>query len=264
MIRTVRQTATQIASTSPFTRYAWVRDWCLGAAQITAQRQVYAAQWRRNNEMVASGQGPLWVALGDSTAQGLGAHSFMGGYVGQTREALVRATGQPWRIINISRSGATAKEVLRMQLPALRALAANADLITCGVGANDIITTPAAQLHATMRDLIAALPEAALVLDLPLPVRWWGAIGRRYCQHVSEVNDTIYATAQRHNIGVARVSQYFTPPWGGLFSADHFHPSETGYSAWTRAVLAAIDALHAITHHTPQSNWSPNTSIEGR
>ncbi len=65
--------------------------------------------------------GPLWVVLGDSTAQGLGASSPLHGYVGQVLNAL-RRTGTPWRVLNLSRSGAQTRHVLDDQLPLLDGL----------------------------------------------------------------------------------------------------------------------------------------------
>ena len=41
----------------------------------------------RHNEPALAADGPLWVVLGDSTAQGLGASSPLHGYVGQVLAA---------------------------------------------------------------------------------------------------------------------------------------------------------------------------------
>ena len=63
--------------------------------------------------------GPLWVVLGDSTAQGLGALSPDGGYVGQVLAELRRQTGLPWRVLNLSVSGSLTRDVLGAQLPVM-------------------------------------------------------------------------------------------------------------------------------------------------
>jgi hypothetical protein len=92
-----------------------------GVAYVDVQARTYADFWQRQNENALTGDGPLWVVLGDSTAQGLGASSPLHGYVGQVLNAL-RRTGTPWRVLNLSRSGAQTRHVLDDQLPLLDGL----------------------------------------------------------------------------------------------------------------------------------------------
>ncbi len=214
------------------------RRWCNGTALVGAQVRSFAAFWREHNRQALAASGPLWVVLGDSTAQGLGASTPLDGYVGQAHAELVRRTGLPWRLVNLSRSGAVASDVLVRQLPHLDKLPA-VDLITCGVGSNDILGTPPRRLHATLRTLITLLPDRAVVLDLPLPDRFW-AIGGICTPYVRRVNHTIHTAARARGLPVAQLSRYFTPPWQGKFAADRFHPSDLGYRDQARAVLAAI------------------------
>jgi len=51
--------------------------------------------------------GILYVALGDSVAQGIGASGPERGYVGLLAERLRIATGRPVLVVNLSRSGAS-------------------------------------------------------------------------------------------------------------------------------------------------------------
>jgi hypothetical protein len=62
---------------------------------VTAMREdcvSYARYWQSHNDRVAEQDGPLWVVLGDSTAQGLGAPTPRGGYVGQVLAGLRQGT----------------------------------------------------------------------------------------------------------------------------------------------------------------------------
>lgn len=70
-----------------------------------------------------------------------------------------RETGQHWRVLNLSVSGALVRDVLAEQLPP------NADLVTCGVGPNDILYSAPAKLFGDMRSLLAAVPDQTIVLD---------------------------------------------------------------------------------------------------
>ncbi|MFO1533908.1 MAG: hypothetical protein ABR562_09535, partial [Thermoplasmatota archaeon] len=54
--------------------------------------------------------GPLWVVLGDSTSQGIGATTREAGYVGVVHEVLRRR--DVWRMINLSRAGVGVADVL--------------------------------------------------------------------------------------------------------------------------------------------------------
>ena len=50
------------------------------------QTQPYAAAWRHANEAALAADGPLWVAIGDSMTQGIGASAPERGWVGQLAE----------------------------------------------------------------------------------------------------------------------------------------------------------------------------------
>src|ERR1700722_15083074 len=177
------------------------------------------------------------VAFGDSTAQGLGAPGPESGYVGQVLAELRERTGQSWRVLNLSTSGALIRDVLQYQVPRLPAAP---DLVTCGIGANDILYTAPSRLFADLRTLIATLPEQTVVLDLPLPGGLWGVLGRFSVPYVARINCTIHQAAQARGLPVAEVSTHFRPPWPGKFASDYFHPSQAGYRDWARALLAAL------------------------
>jgi lysophospholipase L1-like esterase len=183
--------------------------------------------------------GPLWVALGDSTAQGLGAPGPRDGYVGQALQQLRRRTGEHWRVLNLSVSGALIRDVLGEQIPKLPEEPA---LVTCGVGANDILYTAPGKLFSDLRALIAAVPERTVMLDLPLPAGFWWIVGRMSVPYITRINRVIYESAKDRGLPVAEVSAQFVPPWIGKFSCDSFHPSQDGYRDWTRALLTALPA----------------------
>jgi hypothetical protein len=117
---------------------------------------------------------------------------------------------------------------------------AHADLVTCGIGVNDILYTSPAKLFADLRALIAAVPDQTVLLDLPLPAGCWGFLGRASVPYVTRINRTIHQAAAARGLPVAEISAHFLPPWAGKFASDCFHPSQDGYRDWTRALLSAI------------------------
>lgn len=45
-----------------------------GVARVRAQVAPFAAAWHQANEQALRDTGPMWIALGDSMSQGIGAH----------------------------------------------------------------------------------------------------------------------------------------------------------------------------------------------
>jgi len=216
--------------------------WADGVTAMREDCAAFARHWHAHNDRVLAKDGPLWVVLGDSTAQGLGAPSPDGGYVGQVLTELRQHTGLPWRVLNLSVSGSLTRDVISSQLPQLPA---HADLVTCGAGINDILYTSPGKLFADLRALIAAVPDQTVLLDLPLPAGCWGFLGRASVPYVMKINRTIHQAAAARGLPVAEVSAHFRPPWTGKFASDCFHPSQAGYRDWSRALLGAVASTPA-------------------
>ena len=246
-------TAASVFTRSPYAEVTGIKHgklgrWTDGVAELRSARTEFAAYWdAHNQEVLASREralrdgdalDPLWVVLGDSTAQGLGAPAPRGGYVGQTLNELRRTTGKHWRVLNLSVSGSLMRDVVAEQLPRLDGL--RPDLVTCGAGANDILFSGPNKLFSDLRGLLAAVPEHTVVLDLPLLSGFWGIVGRMSVPYISRINRVIYEVASDRGLQVAEVSRHFVPPWAGKFSVDNFHPSQDGYRDWSRALVEAL------------------------
>jgi acyl-CoA thioesterase I len=255
-------TAASMVTRSPYAGVAGLSSgklghWTDGVAAMRADRAEFAAYWDAHNEQVlqarqralSQGEDPgrLWVALGDSTAQGLGAPGPYGGYVGQALAQLRRGTGEHWRVVNLSVSGALIRDVLADQLPLLQgpdsALSLHPDLVTCGAGVNDILYSAPAKVFGDMRALLASVPDGTVVLDLPLLSGFWGILGRISVPYITRLNRVIREVAVDRDLRVAEVSKNFTPPWVGKFAVDNFHPSQDGYRDWTRALIAVTSPV---------------------
>src|SRR5687768_14178857 len=84
-------------------------------ARRLARVDAYALKWQRSNGQALEADGLLWLVLGDSAAQGVGASAHDRGWVGQGRTRLIAADPRPWRVLNLSRSGARTREVVDEQ-----------------------------------------------------------------------------------------------------------------------------------------------------
>ncbi len=222
--------------------------WTDGVAAMRSDRVTFATFWAAHNDRVlrarAAGESsgepvaPLWVVLGDSTAQGRGAPGPRGGYVGQTLQQLRRQTGQHWRVVNLSVSGSLMRDVVADQLPRLGEH--KPDLVTCGAGTNDILFSAPATLFGDLRALLDAVPDKTVLLDLPRPSGFWGIVGHMSVPYVTRINRVINEIAGKRSLPVARVSAHFTAPWAGKLAVDSFHPSQDGYRDWSRALVEAL------------------------
>ena len=185
------------------------------------QVEDYSAAWEAHNAGLPA-DGPLWVVLGDSAAQGVGASSHLSGYVGVVLSRL----GPSWRVLNLSRSGARTREVVDVQLP----LVPPCDLLTAVVGGNDALRTPEQQWTRDARDLCAALPAQAVVATVARGV---------FERKTSRVNAVLREQAASHDLRVADLWAHTGPPYRGLY-ADGFHPNDRGYLQWADALWEAI------------------------
>ena len=204
-----------------------VRGALPGLRRVHAQVAVYAKAWDEANALALAASGPLWVVIGDSTAQGIGAPSPDEGYVGQIHRMLAAQTGEAWRVLNLSRSGGRAADVLGRQLPLLEALEVTPALVTCAVGANDVVRrTPLAQVEGELREIIGRLPPGSVVGTLPHGL---------WQERVDVLNQVVWSAAAEAGLKVADVFAHTGPPWEGKFAEDRFHPGALGYADWAAA-----------------------------
>jgi len=194
----------------------------------------YAAAWQdRTERSLAAARldpaRPLWLVLGDSTAQGVGASAYDRGYVGRVATLL----GPRWLVVNLSRSGARTREVVDTQWPRSAAVldGLTPALVSALVGANDLRHTPVEAHMQAAVDLARAMPAGGLVATLP---RGWKETQAR------AVNAELGREAAAHGLRVADLWATTGPPYRGRY-ADGFHPNDRGYTSWVAAVAAALD-----------------------
>jgi len=198
-------------------------------ARTADQVEAYAQAWQTANLDQFAATGPLWVVLGDSAAQAVGATPETG-YVGQLRRLLETADGQQWRVVNLSRSGARTAEVLASQLPQLAALEQRPNLVSAVIGGNDVLHTRTRRWLADIDALFAALPPGAVVATVAR-----GLFERK----ARPVNDHIRSAAAERRLRLADLWRHTGPPYRGLY-ADGLHPNERGYAQWTAALAEAL------------------------
>ncbi|MGK3207921.1 SGNH/GDSL hydrolase family protein [Amycolatopsis sp. MEPSY49] len=185
-----------------------------GIGRVRAQKEPFARAWEEAGRAALASGRPLWVALGDSMTQGIGADTVAGGWVPQLNARL----GAPFAVLNLSASGARVADVLEDQLPRLPAQAA---LVTVLVGANDMLTR--SRRHGVadrFARLLAELPPGrSVVATLP-----------RRTAAAREVNALIDTAAAQGRVRVADLRGPALGPIRGTLADDWFHPNEVGYA----------------------------------
>lgn len=202
-----------------------------GIAEIEAQVAPRADQWDRANELARTKEGPLWVVLGDSSSQGIGASEWDLGWVHLVQEALRTRTGDPWRVINLSMSGGRFRDVTERQIPVLTTMLDEPALVTCVIGSNDLMWRRGMRrIAADAEALMSAIPRGALLSELGGP----GARPRA-------LNDIFTAATAAKDL--SRFNIWRWPSGHGALAADRIHPSDVGYRHMADLALPAINTL---------------------
>jgi lysophospholipase L1-like esterase len=218
-----------LSSRSPSRFLRVVSRLLTGVGMVEHQVAPYAASWHERNIMALGSAGPLWVVLGDSISQGVGASSVEEGWVPQAWRILA-GQGLHYRVVNLSISGATTTDVIEREIPAMNGLAAAPALVTVLIGSNDILHHDLrATLAAHYSALIAALPSGSLI-----------AVTSQARGALADINRTVAAAAATGTIQAVPVRIA-----AGKRAEDHFHPNDEGYALIAADFAAAIAARHS-------------------
>lgn len=214
------------------------------AARINLTLPMNSAFWRARQKKKGE---LLYVVIGDSTAQGIGASKPNRGYVQIVADRLAAETGRSVRTVNLSVAGARLRDALAIQMPKLRGL--KPDLLTVAIGANDVASFTKKRFSAEIDELFAQLPKTAIVADLP-------------CFHIPQserivtvANRILRAAAARHELSV--VPLHAVTKRQGIVRAvyqaagDLFHPNDRGYVVWASAFLPEVAARASTLRDRP-------------
>lgn len=197
--------------------------------QVSRYRNFWLREQQKTGEVV-------YVAIGDSAAQGVGATSPYRGYVGLIAKKLEQATGKKVKIINVSVTGAKVADALEKQLPQLAEL--QPDFITVEVGANNVKTYDEVQFKKDFTQLVQRLPSGSYIADVP-DFGWGKHLSKQ--RRAAEVAREIIAT--RPDIKLVQLDAYMQKNFNHLldYAPDFFHPDNSGYRVWADAFWQTIE-----------------------
>lgn len=202
--------------------------------------------------------GPInYVALGDSTGEGIGAKE--GGYVARLfKRMIARKPGS--ELTNLCVSGATTSDVLRTQLK--NGLGENPNLVTLGIGINDVgHGLSIAEFAKNYEEILGRLKnesKATIVVtnipDISSAPRIPPIIRDEYQRLIIDFNRKLEEIAARHGaivFDVYTITHEQLPAHPEFFSADGFHPSDKGYEFWAEkmwpTIARAIGEVEMVT-----------------
>jgi lysophospholipase L1-like esterase len=192
-----------------------------------------------------------YVALGDSTAVGVGAGR--GGGYPERLASRLRQGGLPVGLINLGMSGARVRDVFTGQVK--RAVATQPTLITLGIGTNDLWRgTPLDAFGEDLERIASRLKQTGApvvvvnIADLALAPVARLVPSSLYEGRIEPFNGAIAVVARKHGmhlVDLYTASQGFLPGRPDFFSGDGFHPSESGYEQWADLLLPTVRPLVA-------------------
>jgi acyl-CoA thioesterase-1 len=212
-----------------------------GADRLARTLHLNARWWK---EQRAQHGDLLYVAIGDSAAQGVGASQPGRSYVGLIAQHLRQCTGRSVRVVNLSISGARLREAIALQLAPLRRLAP--DIVTVAIGANDMATFERDRFTRELTEVYESLPAGSIVAEVPS--FYLGASER----NVRVANSIVHRLAAERGFEVAPLYAITRRQGAALYTlnrvaADFFHPNDRGYRVWASAFLPLIDRVIVST-----------------
>lgn len=199
---------------------------------VATSRGRFASYWQNEAKKPIEQNSLIYMALGDSLSQGIGATSPAKGMIGILAKRIANKTNRPVHVINVSKSGARIKDVLDNQLPELQALQQKPQIVTVDIGGNDMKFFNKEKFEEEYTALAASLPEGTILLE----------ISPYFKEKAVIANQLINKIAKNYNLKVARIEnlsyklRFEFLDYGG----DFFHPSNRGYKKWADVLWVEV------------------------
>ena len=193
--------------------------------------------WLNQNQKQPVQNELIYVVLGDSTAQGVGATYPIFSYPSLIAKWLQKQTARPVRVINLSVTGANAKDVFTQQIPQMYRIGPP-HIVTVCIGANNVKNFHAEQFESEMKSIVMALPRESYVANVVSftglhSAKDWKAVQAgdlvRRCVSTTNHHFVDLHTETASNKSLLR-----------HFAADMFHPNARAYKKWAIAFEKAM------------------------
>lgn len=196
------------------------------------------------------GAAVLYVALGDSTVEGIGSTAPDRTYVARLH-ARLRAVYPRAAVINLGLGGATSADVEADQLE--RAILMKPQLVTLSIGPNDITENVGVGDYERHVDTILrrltgetrAVVVTNLLPDLAVTPRFRGRdVTPEVARRTVEFNEALTRRARQYTIELVDLygpSRAEVPRRPELMAADGYHPSDLGHARWAELLWTGVE-----------------------
>jgi len=215
----------------------------LGARLLLLKRNIgeFKDYWQTLAETPISDNAFVFVVLGDSAAQGIGASKPTKGYVSLVADYIEYKTGKKVSTINISVSGAKTADVTNKQLLKLKELNITPNLLIVEIGANDVPSYNKDSFTKDFSELLNLLPDGTLVANVP-------SFSNSRLNKLSKVSDEANQIATdkikaANKLILVDINKATSNLGIADYAADYFHPSDQAYkNHWAPAFISAIES----------------------
>lgn len=185
-----------------------------------------------------------YVAIGDSTSEGLDDPDGHGGYRGWANRLAQRIARQQGSLLyaNLAIRGRTTRQIREEQLPV--ALEMKPDLATCVAGTNDVLRRQfdpqvfGADLELMQRALVE---QGAAVLTFTLPdLRPVMPLARILGDRVERLNEAIRASCAKSGAILCDLAAHRVGSDPRLWSADRLHANSIGHARIAEALAHSL------------------------
>ncbi|HVZ58688.1 MAG TPA: SGNH/GDSL hydrolase family protein [Patescibacteria group bacterium] len=208
----------------------------------------------------------IYVALGDSTAEGMGASMHEKTYT----SIIATSLKDRYRQVdyqNFARSGAVLSDVIEHQLP--KVLKINPSLITISIGANDIIRrTKLEEFETNLQHLLRTLQQktdATVVISTIPDLSLTPAVPKllkTYSRYKAGKLNTIIRNIGRMTgtvtVDMFEDSRAVLKSFPEAIASDGFHPSDFGYALWANTILVTLRNVLAPVAEEKQTEEIPD------
>jgi lysophospholipase L1-like esterase len=208
-----------------------------------------------------------YVAIGDSSTEGLDDPDGRGGYHGWANRLAVRvasAQASPLLYANLAIRGRSTRQIREQQLEP--ALALNPDLVTLFTGTNDVVK-PKFDAEAVGRDVELMqqrlIENGATVLGFTLPdLSIVLPIARPIAGRVRALNDALRQASTSTGAILVDFAKHSVGSDPRLWSADRLHANSTGHERIAAALAWALrlPGTDETWSHPLPTEWSQSLS----
>jgi acyl-CoA thioesterase I len=201
----------------------------------------FKRSWDNGNAKAASSKQIVLVALGDSTAQGIGALTPSQSFVSRVAKRISEQQKKPVKIYNFSTSGVESGDILKNQLPKLKKLP-RYDAVMIATGPNNITHKKTLKdFSSDIASTLSQLPADKTVISNLPPMGPKDSLGNTSY----DWGRAVMVVAQQKNVRVAPVYEHVQTRVSDprTYAGDFYHPSGAGYKLWADAFTPEVEKI---------------------